>query len=368
MKKTKNKLYFLIEILSRKIWITLSIFSTIFLLIGGSVYYFLDKNVRESLAEQILHRQQIAVRSSSIAVHGFFETVEKSMIFMSKEQDLLSFNTDSQNIMDRYIDEWEDTPIASIIQINTKGDIIRSSDDKNGLLGVEVNVSDREYFQLAMQKKENDEEKVIFADPFIAKDVGGYKDAFILPMAIPMFENGEIKGVFAVGISVSHLKEEYLNPLKISENSQIYFINEKGTFISSYFPELMGKNIDEVLQGTDFPEKEDFISLIKDRLGTKEEGKFNVTLPSEFNKLTNYRKMLFSYSPIDCGDGMGYLAIGTPLKHIDYYINPTSNIYSFAVFALVFYMIISTVISLLIFRVIQKIAYFEGYSKAKKEE
>lgn len=364
IKKVRKVLYFIAEISSRKVWITFSVLTAIFILFGGIIYYFLDKRVENALAEQILHRQQVAVRSASISIHTFIENVEKSMVFMSQDSNVITMDKNSQKVLERYIEEWRGTSLVTVILVDNKGQILYSADNKNQTLTTQVNVSDREYFKLAMNANKTE---VSLGQPIISRDIGGYSNQLILPFSVPLFENGEVKGILGVGILLSDLAREYLNPLKTSENSQIYFLNSQGIFIDSFYPELIGKNIDEVFGSIDFEGKDEMLILVKDILNSKEEGKVNLKLPKNLVQ-PDVNNILFSYSPVIYGNRTGLLAVGTPLNHINYFFDPISSIYILFIYLFISYIAISIIISLIILRTIQKISYIKGYMKAKKEK
>lgn len=364
LKGIKKTIFYLAEILSRKIWITFSVFSIAFILTGGVIYYFLDKRVEASLVEQILHRQQVSVRSGWISTRSFFNNVQKSMIFLSKNKDIFAVNKQSQIVLEDYIDEWKNTPLVTVILVNSDGKIIYSADNKDMFLNQPVGVSDRDYFISAVNSNKSE---VFMGDPIIARDVGGYKDALILPLSIPLFENGEVNGVLGVGILIQDLVKEYIEPLKISENSQIYFLSSNGTFISSFYPELVGKNIEEVFKSLDHENKELILDLIRNILATKEEGKVDIKFPKDFQETSGQKRILFSYSPVEYGTKTGVLIAGTPFDHIYNFIGPIFSFYSLSLIIFVLYIVLFTFFSLTIIKFVQKVSFLKGCPEVKEK-
>src|SRR3989344_9104939 len=89
------------------------IFAIIFLFI------FFNRNSRNSLIEQVQHRQQLSVRLGSELIENLLNSVGKSLLMIS--------NRSEQAELDLFVKNWNASGIVGITFLNKDGIVTKSS-------------------------------------------------------------------------------------------------------------------------------------------------------------------------------------------------------------------------------------------------
>lgn len=272
------------------------LFSIIFL------FVFFNKSSRDSLVEQVQHRQQLAVRAGSKSIESLINSIGKSLLMMS--------DNPNQDRLDHFVEAYSSLGISGIALLDKNGIVIGSSniiDTSN--LGQDL--SDRVYFKWA--KETNDNEFKAFA-PIISRR-GPTKDGYIIPVvASTLLADKKFNGVLVTAVSLSNLSRDYLNDLKILETSKAYLVTSDGEIIYADYPELTGKNIKDIF-ANNFLGKDKILEIFIDNLKKDEESKFNLAIPNLQNnsKLESY---LISASPIHIYGQLWKVVVVTPEKSL----------------------------------------------------
>jgi len=200
---------------------------------------------------------------------------------------------------------WKDHPVGGISLIDVNGKVIENFNNEN-IKSTGVDLSDRDYF---IKLKENPELAYTISGPVISK-VGLYKGENIVIVASPVLENGKFNGVLASSIVISGLAQKYLYPLKISEETRVCLVDDKGMIISINEDEFVGNNYVEYIKryNPDISYVQDFFEYVS---SNKTEGKIKLFLP----RLSDFRPLqhLSSVAPIRYEDGgVWFVSASTP--------------------------------------------------------
>ncbi len=274
----------------------------------ASIFYFLaEKRTEASLVDQMLHREQVIARAGAKSIESFLELSGNSLAFLATNHCVVNINEETQMALDSFVDEWKETSLVEVILTDKDGQIIFIANREDTGQKPGIIVADRDYFIAA--KKANQGE-VFIGKPFLPR-LGAYEGQYLLSLATPVYRENEFQGVLGEGILLSELTKTYLNPLKISKDTQIYLLNQEGILLHSYYPELVGKNVIEYLEGNSYLGSDKIIDWIKGKLAEPEEGKFVFPMQNLDNK-TEFKRYLLAYTPFSLGERHFILAVATP--------------------------------------------------------
>ena len=99
--------------------------------------------------------------------------------------------------------------------VNPKGDVIASSDE--GIAG-HLNISDREYFKIAMKGE------IVQSDVVISKT----SDSPIIALAAPIKNGDRVVGVLYSIANFSKFSEKFIDTVKIGKTGYAYVVNKTG--------------------------------------------------------------------------------------------------------------------------------------------
>ena len=307
------------KIVSHNPLATYLFFMTLSITIGVVFYFWKGVTTQNAMAEQLLHRQQIIARAGALSTSSFLNNLGRVVAVHASRSVFLSESTDAKNAdLRSFMSEWMDTPVNGIIMVNSSGIAVASSnrvlDPKNP-----TNFADRKFFTWA--KLNAMPGQYYIGEPVIAR-IGLLTGKYIVPVASPVFDkNGDFKGVLVASVSVDKLVSTFANPLKISENTMIFVVDDNANFIFSSVPSLTGKSITSVFEGVNFPGKDSAITLIYKHLPNGDEGKLDLTLPNIYQdkKMTRY---LVAYSKLNLDQNKWSFAVVSPADEAFLFTGP----------------------------------------------
>ncbi len=325
-------------------------------LISIAIYFLLGKQAKDTLVEQMLHREQLSARAGGKSIETFFEFFGKSMTSLAARVGVERDNKNTRNILEEYIREWKDSPVGGVI-LTDKNGIVIFNGNKNFVPEIGVSLSDREYFPWAKTAKAGE---VFISDPLISK-LGYSKGKNIVVVVTPVKANdGSFEGILASSVILSDLKDQYLSPLKISDETRIYLIDYNGVVISSSIEKFIGVNYLDYISKTNIPGNTKIVDILSEALKSNEEGKIKIALPDE-TKGGTLTKFLIAYAPINTSDKHWTLGIATPESDTLTFLTPF-YFRDLAIVALAFlsFLIISI-------RIAKVVGYKEGVEVEHKE-
>jgi C4-dicarboxylate-specific signal transduction histidine kinase len=274
-------------------------------------YFGLGTYAKNALVEQMLHREQANVRAGASAMGTFFKLVGNSAVRISSRDEVITPSSETDGVFTRFIYQWgQDSPVTSIILVDKTGKVIKAAySELEGQVG--ISVADRDYFVWA---KDAPAGEFHISGAIISRLRQG-ENYYVVPVASPVIdENGEFKGVLVVGVSLNRLTEQYLNHLKISDNTEIHLVNKDGTFLYTSFKELLGKNLFEYIQSHPFLGSEALVTEIKKRMADRREGKALVAYPTVAGQALPLKARMLAYGPVFIEGHDWILVIATPVE------------------------------------------------------
>ncbi|OGM17661.1 hypothetical protein A2V61_04060 [Candidatus Woesebacteria bacterium RBG_19FT_COMBO_47_8] len=274
------------------------------------IYLGFGTSARAALIEQMLHREQVIARSGAHSIESFLNLFGISL-------NVLSNTTLTQENLDSFVDDWKETSITGVILTDREGATLANS-TRSGESGVGVDLSDRDYFIWAKTAKKGE---IYVSSPMLSR-IGTSKGEYIILIATPIIKNDKFQGVLAGSVLLSELTWDYLDPLRISEATRIYLIDQDGVVLSSRVTRLIGVNYIDYLNSNPFLGSKAAAPTLKKALESKEEGKIDIVLQNENNlKLTRY---LIAYTPVETDSGTRHwiLAVATPINDALVFMGP----------------------------------------------
>jgi C4-dicarboxylate-specific signal transduction histidine kinase len=291
---------------------TFLLFSIVF------VFIFFSKVSKDSLLEQVQHRQQLSVRMGSKLVENLINSVGKSILMIS--------NNPTQEELDLFVDNWQSSGIVGITFLDKNGKVIKSSNILN-LSDLGQDLSDRDYFEWTA--KSTSKTYKVFG-PILSKR-GPSKGTYVIPIATAVFDkNQKFNGVLVSAVPLFNLSKDYLNDIKILDNSQIYLITKEGVIIFSDDQSILGKSYTEILS-QDFLGKSKVFSVINEKLEEPDESKFGLVIPNLTNK-SILEPYLISMASIHANDQIWKIVEITPQKELNSFVYDSLNKRILAIF------------------------------------
>jgi C4-dicarboxylate-specific signal transduction histidine kinase len=294
--------------ISQRLFSSIFFYAFLFLVFVGTVMYlFLGKEAKDALVAQMLHREQADARVGAASIAGLFELVGNAIVTMSSRDEVVNPGPQTDAFFNSFLDRWKDTPLTNIFLVDKNGKVAYAASSE---LTIEkgVSVADREYFVWAKNAANAD----YYVSGAIISRLGG-ENYYVVPIASPILDkSGNFNGALVVEVSVSHLAQQYVDPLKISDKSEIYLVKADGTFIYAPFKELLGENFFTYLNSHKFLGSEVLVDKLRDWFENIEEGKVQVAYPSNIDINSPLKSRLLAYTPVNLKSERWILVLSTP--------------------------------------------------------
>lgn len=328
----------------------------------ASIFYLLaGKRTEASLVDQMLHREQVITRAGAKSIESFLELSGNSLAFLATDHCVVNVDEETRMVLDSFVDEWEETPLVEVILTDKDGQVIFIANREDTGRKPGIIVADRDYFNAAKEAKSGE---VFTGKPFLPR-LGAYEGQYLLSLATPVYKENEFQGVLGAGILLPELTKTYLNPLKISKDTQVYLINQEGVFLHSFYPELVGKSAIEYLEENSYPGSDKIVDWVEGKLAESEEGKYVFPMQNLNNK-TEFERYLLAYAPFNLGERHFILAVATPQRDALAFFPP---FYGNQVGTLVFtiFMVLAfSALLILAIRMAERDGYLHGFKNGRK--
>lgn len=330
-------------------------------LLAVFIYLLAERNTQQSLIEQMLHRQQVIARAGAKSIEAHLINTENGLKLLVRSQRVVVMGKDVQEVLNDYISDRKGTPTTGAAVINREGKIIANANNLGGPTEIGMSVADRAYFAWAKGAREGE---VYLGGPMVSR-LGATKGQTIIPIASPIVDNGKFRGAAVTVVLLSKLTELYLNPLKISDQTQVYLVNRDGVLLYAPYERLVGVNYFDYLKSKPYKGSEEALAPLKKSVeGKGEEGKLDILLPNEQQGGTPTR-FLIAYSPLKLGSTSLILAVASPIDEAmifagPLYTNQTQGIIFWLVAILI--VLIWFVVSL---RLVQRQSFLEGFAEGR---
>jgi hypothetical protein len=294
------------------------VFVAVFVLIlSGSLYYVLNSGARQALVKQMHLREESVSKAGAQSISSFIKLFGNSIVLLADNPEIISRGTKTQEVLNSFVEIWRETPINGILLVDKVGKTSLFS-TKTGIttLAESTSVSDRDYFVWAKQAKKRE---VFIGEPIIPR-VGNLGKQYIIPVATPIYKEGNFDGLLVSSILLTQLTKEYLEPLKMSEDTRVYLVSSNGTILYGPFESLIGKNYIQYLKDHPFLGSTVIASYLKQKAESTEPEKLDIVLPDE--KKGGITRFLIAYAPIFYNHSHLLLAIAVPADEALTYIAP----------------------------------------------
>lgn len=220
------------------------------LLLAGLAALFifaLARVAKISVTEQFLHREQILARGEASNIASFFQVFGNSVAVFAQLGSTKSRNANLVPNMDAFVEQWRSSGlVGGIVLIDTKGIVLYNS-NVLGTSDVGANLSDRDYFGWAKGKPKEGE---YFVGKPVVSRLGATKGQVIVPVASPVYQNGEFTGVVSTSVKLVPLTAHFLELMKISDKTDVYLFDGNGAIIySSPGAEATGPGVFKLSEG-----------------------------------------------------------------------------------------------------------------------
>jgi C4-dicarboxylate-specific signal transduction histidine kinase len=287
------------------------VFGGIFIiLLSAGLYGVANKNAKESLIEKILSEEQITVRFGADSIENFLNITSHPVTLMANYFGEVHLEKEKMsNHLQGFTSSFSLTPVEGAMVADEDGNIIFFS-NSSGVNKGTTSIANRDYFVWA---KEADEGETFLGEPVLPTEEGMAPE-YIIPLATPIYSNGEFSGVLAAAISLSDLSEKYLISLKIFKNSEVFLLSNEGALLHAPYSDLVGINYYDLLEEKPYLGSKSLAKYAKEELAKKREGSTSMLFPaSPERKLT---PMLAAYSPVEHNGAYWMLALAVPLSEI----------------------------------------------------
>lgn len=331
--------------------VTLSILSTLSILLVWEA----SQKAEQVLTEKVKTRELIIARAGARALEHFVEERKTKLLILSKNEPIrLGNEVEGRAEIEKFIDKLD----TSIARIDKNGLVSWSENPLHQKVEEGVDVSDRSYFQWAKNQKSGEEE-VFVSKPLMAR-TGINKGKWVIIFAAPLYHQEKFNGVLIMAVSLEELAEEFVVPLTISPESLQMIVTKDGTVVASNLPESLGTNL---LQTKKIAQKEvQGLEELAPSLLNGKEGSLVTEVVYDQKPI----KIVVGYAPVKIGDHSWYLLVEVPYQEVKTSLNPFLDIQNKGLVLLllgIFFLIAISVFSL---HAVARLAYEDGYRKARK--
>jgi len=348
----------------------LIISAVFFLILGICLAEVARGQVKKSLVEQMLHREQVIARSEARSIERFFESVARVVITESDCPMIETFGLAAQKRMLKIIGQWEGTAFTELGLIDSQGQVKYEVGWEEMLVRENpgVSVVDREYF---IQAKSMKEDKIYIGDPIKARG-GPFEGEYVVPLVAPIIKDGRFKGVLAGAVLLSQLIDDYLEPLVISERTEVHLINSENVIIGSSLADKIGNNLSKYIEGGVKEEtRTKFEELVKEVEET-DEGKAEVILES-LDGSGKEERVLIAVSTVHLDRVFSgelpdwYVGVETPREDAMHFFGMFGTAIRIVITVLILMTLCFSVALVMTGRLVQEDSYLDGLTDGRKK-
>lgn len=353
----KNYISGFISFSSKRLNRVLILVISLFITLGVIGYWVIGERNQDFIINQQLQKQQIVTHAGANSIENYFNLIESAILTV--ESQINSSDEDTQFLLDDFVGKWANTSVAGIVVTDADGVVIKSS-NKIGQQAVGTLISERDFFLWA---KKASSEEVYIGSP-VLPDFGPLAGQYIIPITTPIIEDGEFEGLINIAVSLSDLTSRYITPLKFSDTTRIYLINNQGDILQGPHEKLIGVNYFDYLQANPYQGSQEVLPQMKGAVSDTDEGTMKLVLPNE--RIGGLDTFLIAYAHVILSDTVWTLAIATPIDEALQYYAPF-RIRGISVLIFVIFLIISYSAFLIVsVRLTKKRSYLKGLKHAQK--
>ena len=217
------------------------------------IMYVLSADVDEYTIENQVIQQEIYINQTKLAIQNFFEQLNHSLNFLTKNNNIIEINKDSQLLIHDYYESHR-AELKAITRISAEGKIVYTYPYIKEVIDLDVS-----------KQKHNAEiirtQKPVISDVFLT--VQGYR---ALVYAYPIFNNNKYDGCISLVIPFDFLAKKYLQNLLIGKTGTSFIISEAGIELYCSNQEHIGRSV-MVLGNEKFKNEKLYNDMLKNKDG-----------------------------------------------------------------------------------------------------
>lgn len=322
------------------------------------VAFWQIQKISERLILDQLRQQQLTLVNT--AAKGIEEYLQ------SRSDELRAFETcdDLNSCADKYFQQYiksEDRGISGIAVVNKEGKIVTILNPGNIQTGMDVDVSDRDYFQFL--KNPDNRGKIYLTEPIIVR-AGSYQGEPLVSLITASYtKDNSFNGLVMLGIIPQYFADNFILPMKLDTDSKTFIVNSSGKVLSNGYDVLIGQSLFDYAKDLNWPQKEDYLNKLTQLTQDKADGFFDwYWVPPGSHSAA---KKIVAYTPLTINgeNNKWILFVSTPdtvlYKHLgllEFYYN-LILIVNLGLFLVLF----------IIYTLTMNIAKKDGYEQAYKE-
>ena len=214
-----------------------------FLALFFIVLYTMYKNVEEQTIKNLNNEQLIYAKQAASGIEDYIDDTFNTLSFLSSDSHIINLDNEGEQTLRNYQKLFSDD-IKGVTRVNAQGRIIYTYPDTAAM---DTDISYQEHVSYSLKTH-----KPSLSDVFTA--VQGFRT---IAVHAPVFKNNKYDGTVAFLLSFDVIAQRYIKNIKVLRNGYAWVVSEKGTELSSPFPEHIGKNVFELYK--DYP---DIISML----------------------------------------------------------------------------------------------------------
>jgi len=213
--------------------------------LGLAFYLFLGRGAKSSVTQLVLERQQTLTRAQASSVTSFFQVFGDSLAVLAQVNGMKRQDAITVQNMDAFVAQWEDSGLVGGIVFTDSLGVVKFNSNVLGTRDLGISLTDRDYFVWA--KGQSGEGEYFIGQPVVSR-LGASEGQMIVPVASPVFQENVFLGVVVASVKLQPLTERFLGLLKVSGQTDVYLVNERGELLySNSAPELVGTFFFELL-------------------------------------------------------------------------------------------------------------------------
>lgn len=293
-------------------------FLAIFIGLSSAIYFTINSASEKYFIEQMLHREQVITRSGAANIKGFINLSVSSLVALSHNPNILTPNSNTQHLLDETVATWQNTALSLVALIDNKGNVIAVSSNQDKIIDLTAKSTGREYFEKGIKLKRGE----YYIGKPIIPILSGLPKKYLVPISVPVLDsNDQVIGIVVATFYISDIANNYMKPLRISDDTDMVILDQSGNIISSLYQQIVGQNIFEFFNNYPFVGDKIIIPHLKEYLSLAQEQKLDLVFPDMVDLSLN--RSLIASSPILLDNSqMWHLIIVTPIKDALIFVAP----------------------------------------------
>lgn len=188
------------------------------------------------MIQQMLSREQVMARAEARNVESFFQVFGDSIAVLAQLSSMERRDAKTIHDLDIFVEQWRGSNLVGGIVLTDKDGLAKFNSNVSGIPDVGMSLSDRDYFLWA---KNSPEGKYVVGQPVTSR-LGPTKGQIIVPVAAPLYQKGVFAGVLVASVKLHPLIERYLKLMKVSDQTEVYLVNQEGKPLYGSVPDAVG--------------------------------------------------------------------------------------------------------------------------------